>query len=247
MNALGDLLTDAFDFLQLLVACTLDRIDRTESPASAFAFCGPTMRIRRPNSTRASPRDFDPPICSSTFAIVFSPMRGSFASFFGIQRVDLADVVRRARDRPARTRARRRCLRCPSRRANTNAARARAAARDMSRSCSAPSLRLRDDRPANRTPDSRRHRVAAWIPFALAGHGPTTSRNHVAGAPHDHDVADADILAPDIVLVVQRRAADRDAADLHRLEHRIRIERARAADVDPDARAASSALRARET
>ena len=38
----------------------------------------------------------------------------------------------------------------------------------------------------------------------------------------------------DFVHVVQRRAADRDAADLHRLEHRHRRERARAAHLKDD-------------
>ena len=57
-------------------------------------------------------------------------------------------------------------------------------------------------------------------------------RNHVAGALHDHEIAFADVLAVDVLLVVQRRGRHRHAADLHRLELCPRIERARPADAD---------------
>ena len=43
-------------------------------------------------------------------------------------------------------------------------------------------------------------------------------RDHVAGAQHDHLVARADVLAREVLLVVQRRHLDRDAADVDRLE-----------------------------
>ena len=57
-------------------------------------------------------------------------------------------------------------------------------------------------------------------------------RNHVAGAAHDHGVADAHVEARDLVGVVQRRVGDGDAADEHRRELRRRRRRAGAADVD---------------
>jgi hypothetical protein len=58
--------------------------------------------------------------------------------------------------------------------------------------------------------------------------------DHVAGAAHDHGVADAHVLAAHLVLVVQRRVRDRDAADEHRRETRDRRDRAGAADLHLD-------------
>ena len=43
-------------------------------------------------------------------------------------------------------------------------------------------------------------------------------RDHVAGAQDDHLVADADVLAREVLLVVQRRQLHGDAADVDRLE-----------------------------
>ena len=59
--------------------------------------------------------------------------------------------------------------------------------------------------------------------------------NHVAGAADDHRVADVHVLAPDLVLVVQRRVGDGHAADEHRLQPRDRRDRAGAPDLDVDA------------
>ena len=56
-------------------------------------------------------------------------------------------------------------------------------------------------------------------------------RDHVAGAHHDHLLARADVLAHDVLLVVQRRQLDRHAAHLDRLEHRVRAQVAELADV----------------
>ena len=67
-------------------------------------------------------------------------------------------------------------------------------------------------------------------------------RDHVAGAAHDHGVADADVLARDLVLVVQRRVRHHHAADRHRLEFGGRRERAGAADLDLDAQQARHRL-----
>ena len=59
-------------------------------------------------------------------------------------------------------------------------------------------------------------------------------RDHVAGA-RDHDlVALADVLARQVLLVVQGGGRDRDAADVDRLEHRERQQPPGAADVPDD-------------
>ena len=57
-------------------------------------------------------------------------------------------------------------------------------------------------------------------------------RDHVAGALDDDGVAVADVLARDLVLVVQGGAADDDAADGDRLQLGHRRQRAGAADLD---------------
>ena len=59
-------------------------------------------------------------------------------------------------------------------------------------------------------------------------------RDHVAGALHHHGVADPHVLAVDLVLVVERRARDGDAADEDRAELRDRRQRAGAADARED-------------
>src|SRR3990172_11432059 len=46
--------------------------------------------------------------------------------------------------------------------------------------------------------------------------------NHVAGAAHDHGIADAYVLAIELVFVVQGRVRNGHAANLHRLQHRDR-------------------------
>ena len=61
-------------------------------------------------------------------------------------------------------------------------------------------------------------------------------RDHVAGAQHDHLVAGADVLAREVLLVVQRRELDRHAADVDRLEHGERVQVAELADVPVDRR-----------
>ena len=57
----------------------------------------------------------------------------------------------------------------------------------------------------------------------------------------------AHVLARDLVLVVQRRVGDDDAADRHRLEPRDRRQRAGAADLDVDASSTRLALARRRT
>src|SRR5581483_7858329 len=65
-------------------------------------------------------------------------------------------------------------------------------------------------------------------------HRADDARNHVAGADHDDDVADADVVRRDVLLIVQRGVRDRHAADADRLENGERVQRPGAADVDLD-------------
>ena len=66
--------------------------------------------------------------------------------------------------------------------------------------------------------------------------GPDHLRDDVPGTLDDHDIAHADVLAADVVLVVQRRARDGHAADVDWLELGERVEDAGPshADVDRD-------------
>ena len=63
-----------------------------------------------------------------------------------------------------------------------------------------------------------------------AGH----ERDHVAGAAHQHGVADPHVARADHLLVGERRAGHRRAADEHRLQHRDRRDLADLADVPDD-------------
>ena len=68
----------------------------------------------------------------------------------------------------------------------------------------------------------------------LVQHHADDLRDHVAGALQDHGVADPDVLAGDLVGVVQGGVAHHHAADGHRLQPRHRGHRAGAADLDVD-------------
>ncbi len=70
--------------------------------------------------------------------------------------------------------------------------------------------------------------------------------NHVSGALDEDRVADAHVEAVDLVLVVQRRVLDGDAADSHGLEHRDRRQRSRASDGGRDVENARGLLARRE-
>ncbi len=59
-------------------------------------------------------------------------------------------------------------------------------------------------------------------------------RDDVAGALDHHPIAGAEILALDLVLIVQGRPADHDTAHRHRLQHGIGGDRAGAADIGAD-------------
>ena len=79
-----------------------------------------------------------------------------------------------------------------------------------------------------------RHLVRLLRTGALVLDGPEDLRDHLARASHLDPVALTNVLGRDQLGVVQGGVRDGDAADLHRLEHGVRIERAGAAHVDPD-------------
>ena len=58
--------------------------------------------------------------------------------------------------------------------------------------------------------------------------------DHVTGALNDDGIADAHVLAGDLVLVVQRRIGDHDTAHCHGFEFGDRRQRAGATDLDFD-------------
>ncbi len=76
------------------------------------------------------------------------------------------------------------------------------------------------------------HRRAPLL--ALGEHRADHLGDDVTGLAHDDGVADAHVLARDLVLVVQRRHADGGTADEHRLEHRERRGAPGAADAHHD-------------
>ena len=76
--------------------------------------------------------------------------------------------------------------------------------------------------------------------------GPTTCGMTSPARCRMHVVAGADVLAADVVLVVQRGALDRDPADEHRLQHGERRQHAGAPHVDLDAVQARGHGRRRE-
>ena len=75
-----------------------------------------------------------------------------------------------------------------------------------------------------------RHPEALLVARPALGHDLHDVRDHVAGALEEHRVPDADVLPLDLVHVVERRVAHRDAADRHGLELRDGREHARASD-----------------
>ena len=79
-----------------------------------------------------------------------------------------------------------------------------------------------------------RHRPPAGALLPLREHRPDDLGDHVAGAPHDHRVALANVLATNLVLVVQGCVGDRHAAHGHRIEHGERGDLARPPGVHVD-------------
>jgi hypothetical protein len=80
----------------------------------------------------------------------------------------------------------------------------------------------------------RRRLVRLGVRLAPVGHRSDDLRDDLAGALHLHPVADAEVLVPDQLEIVQRRQLHDRTADLDGLEHGERVDRARAADVDLD-------------
>ena len=85
----------------------------------------------------------------------------------------------------------------------------------------------------------RRLRLARAL-LAFLGQRRDDLGDHVAGAHHDHLVADPDVLARQVLLVVEGRGGDGDAADVDRLEHRERAPGGRSCRRSRRRRAASS-------
>ena len=71
-------------------------------------------------------------------------------------------------------------------------------------------------------------------PRLVLARRPDDLRDHVARSLDDHEVALADVLAADVVLVVERRARHGHAADVDGLELGERVEHAGAPDADVD-------------
>ena len=92
--------------------------------------------------------------------------------------------------------------------------------------------------PCCRRPGRPREHVGLGVLRPLVEDDAQHLRDDVAGALHDHGVADADVLARDLVLVVQRGVGDDDAADRHRLQLGDRRQRAGAARPGSRCRAA---------
>ena len=223
------------------VACRSASIEPNAS-ASTCATCEPTWRMFSPTSSRQIGRSFDASICVEDVRdrLVLEPRD-----------------LRRASPRPGRrcrpgprsapspagaSRSCSRGARCPSRRAPRNGRATRSPATG-SRACSGSASRPRPRRAraACRT-RGRSSGTARSGPRACAwtSTGPDDLGDHVARAADDHRVPCADILAADLVLVVQRRVRDRDAADRDRLQHGERRDLARPAGVHVDPLAARS-------
>src|SRR5205823_1611829 len=79
-----------------------------------------------------------------------------------------------------------------------------------------------------------RHAEALLAALPPLGHHLHDVRDHVARALEEDGVADADVLALDLVHVVERRVADGHPAHLHRLELRHGRQHARASDGGED-------------
>src|SRR6266705_4860285 len=78
---------------------------------------------------------------------------------------------------------------------------------------------------------SLRHFPPRSARLALLGYRADDLRYHLTRALHLHDVPNAQIFFADEIFIVQRRQLHDHSTDFHRLEHRVRIQRARAPDV----------------
>ena len=102
-----------------------------------------------------------------------------------------------------------------------------------------------DRRAAHRA--ARRHRELALRAGALLREHADDLGNDLPGAPHDDRVADAHVLAPQLVLVVQGRAPHDHAGHAHGLQFGHRRERAGAPDLHRDVLRPASPPLPRET
>jgi hypothetical protein len=80
----------------------------------------------------------------------------------------------------------------------------------------------------------RRNMKQGGTRLPAAGHCAHHLGDHIAGTPHHDRVAHPDVLAMELVLVVQRRVGHRHAADEHWLQPRHRRDRAGAPDLHFD-------------
>ena len=199
--------------------------------ARSLAVASPTWRMPRPNRKRGKVVCLDFSSAASRFCADLSAMRSRLASAF----------------RPSRYRSGKVLITLPSTSWSTSfsprpSMSMRAALREMQDRLLALGA-------------AEQAAGAAVVGLALLAHGlgaahraaarhgeqlrararacPGTTRHHlgdhVAGAPHDHGVAHPHVLAPGLVLVVQRGVGHGDAADEHRRQPRHRRQLAGAA------------------
>ncbi len=204
---------------------------------------GPWRSPRRRGGCRARRRSAraSSPCCarspSTTLAADFSAMRSSAGERRRVEPVEVGRRLDQSPRRPAGRPASRPGPRCPSRAALAKCSSACLRCGGQYRPAGAARHGLvgAGARPPTRNRAARRHREPARAGRALLWKHAHHLGDHVAGAPHDHRVADPDVLAPQLVLVVQRRVGHGDAAHEHRLEPRHRRQRAGAPDLDLDA------------
>ena len=158
------------------------------------------------------------------------------AERIGIEPIQIRRGLARARARPAGRPASRRVLRYPCARRDAKCSSACLRWAGQNRPAGAARHRLTFEalhaRAAHRA--AFRHHEFPCIRRPPLHHDRDHLRDHVAGPPHDNRVADQDVLATHLVLVVQRRVGDRHPADEHRLQSRHRRQRAGAADLHLD-------------
>ncbi len=151
--------------------------------------------------------------------------------------VELGQRAHQARHRRADRPACRRAPRCPARAGSRNAGSPACAARRRTGRPSSDGRRCPSRAPRRcRTPGTGAA-CGSWArsPCALPGTTPTTSGITSPARRTITRVADAHALAAQLEQVVQRRVADRRAADEHRLQLGHRRELAGAADLHLDA------------
>ena len=83
-------------------------------------------------------------------------------------------------------------------------------------------------------------------PRPIGIHHRNNLRNNIARALQNHPVPRADILARNLILIVQGGVRNRNAAHHHRLHHRARRQRPGAADLNVDAQQSGDGLLSRE-